>query len=86
MQETAEEPEEGVRAVTRKDPILPGVHVEGVVSIRRGRAGRLAFGGLLEGREELPEAQLPLFDRPKEGPRVAMLELADARGGPAARK
>ena len=81
VQETAEEPEEGVRAVTRPDPILPGVLVEGMAEHPAREAGRLAFGGLLDGREDLAEAQLPLFDRPKEGPRVAMLELADARGG-----
>ena len=74
--------EEGVRAVTRNDPILPALRVTSVLEPRAREAGRLAFGGLVEGREDLAETQLPLFDRGQEGPRVAMLELADARGGP----
>ena len=74
--------EEGVRAVTRLDPILPSVQVVTVQEHPAREAGRLAFGGLVEGRDDLAETQLPLFDRAKEGPRVAMLELADARGGP----
>ena len=83
VQETAEGlEEEGVRAVTRKDPILPGVLVEAMAEHPAREAGRLAFGGLLDRREDLAEAQLPLFDRREEGPRVAMLELVDARGGP----
>ena len=77
----AEEPQ-GVRAVTRVDPILPALRVTSVLEPRAREAGRLAFGGLVEGREDLPEMQLPLFDLGREGPRVAMLELADARGGP----
>ena len=72
----------GVRAVIRADPILPGLRVTSVLEPRAREAGRLAFGGLVEGREDLTETQLPLFDRGQEGPRVAMLELADARGGP----
>ena len=72
----------GVRAVTRNDPILPALRVTSVLEPRAREAGRLAFGGLVEGREDLAETQLPLFDRGQEGPRVAMLELADARGGP----
>ena len=73
---------EGVRAVTRVDPILPALRVTSVLEPRAREAGRLAFGGLVEGREDLTETQLPLFDLGQEGPRVAMLELADARGGP----
>ncbi len=73
---------EGVRAVTRGDPILPALRVTSVLEPRAREAGRLAFGGLVEGREGLTETQLPLFDLGQEGPRVAMLELADARGGP----
>ena len=71
-----------VRASTRNDPILPALRVTSVLEPRAREAGRLAFGGLVEGREDLAETQLPLFDRGQEGPRVAMLELADARGGP----
>ena len=66
-----------VRAVARVDPILPVVQ-----SVREHPArqmGRLAFGGLVEGRE-LP-AQLPLLPTP-EGPRVPLLELSDYRGVP----
>ena len=74
--------QEGVRAVTRPDPILPALSSARVLEPAARRAGRLAFGGLVDGREELGETQLPLFDRGREGPRVAILELADARGGP----
>ena len=74
--QAVEGPHEG-RAVARVDPILPVVQ-----SVREHPArqmGRLAFGGLLEGRE-LP-AQLPLLPAP-EGPRVPLLELSDYRGVP----
>ena len=74
--------EEGVRAVTRVDPILPSVQVVRVQEHPAREAGRLAFGGLVDGRDELGDSQLPLFDKAEDGPRVAMLELADARGGP----
>lgn len=82
-----EAPEDGkagqpVRAVTRVDPILPAVRVDAVVEPRAREMGRMAFGGLVESRENLTETQLPMFDHGQEGPRVALLELADARGGP----
>lgn len=43
-------------------------------------AGRLAFGGLIDGRDV--SAQLPLFPEREDGPRCGLLELADWRGGP----
>ncbi|MDE2806553.1 MAG: hypothetical protein OXN18_15530 [Gemmatimonadota bacterium] len=80
--EDGDEEVEGMRAVTRVDPILPALSGAKVLEPAAREAGRLAFGGLVEGRENLAETQLPLFDLGQEGPRVAMLELADARGGP----
>ena len=71
-----------VRAVTRVDPILPAPRVDAVLEPRAREMGRMAFGGLVEGRDNLSDTQLPLFDHGQEGPRVALLELADARGGP----
>ena len=69
-----------VRAATRIDPILPTV--QSVREHPARAAGRLAFGGLVEGREDLPAVgQLPLFATAR-GPRVPILELADVRGGP----
>ena len=69
----------GVRPVKRPDPILPRIRVEEHPS---REAARLAFGGLVDGRDDLPKlGQLPLFRAP-DGPRVPLLELADARGGP----
>ena len=69
-----------VRAATRTDPILPTV--QSVREHPARAAGRLAFGGLVEGREDLPAVgQLPLFATAR-GPRVPILELADVRGGP----
>ncbi|MCE2399236.1 MAG: hypothetical protein J4F34_09470, partial [Gemmatimonadetes bacterium] len=67
-----------VRAETRPDPLLPVVQ-----SIREAperTAGRLAFGGLVEGREPM-DGQLPLLPGP-DGPRVLLLEVSDVRGGP----
>lgn len=58
-------------------PLLPVVQSASEAPERE--AGRLAFGGILDGRE-LP-AQLPLLEAP-DGPRVPLLELADCRGGP----
>ena len=66
-----------VAAATRADPLLPVV--QSVREAPEREAGRLAFAGILDGRE-LP-AQLPMFPAP-EGPRVPLLELADYRGGP----
>lgn len=64
---------------TRPDPILP------VVAVRERperEAGRLAFTGILDPRQDLPEpAQLPLLPAP-EGPRVPLLELVDRYGVP----
>lgn len=80
--ENAEKTSEGagtveVRPEHRPDPILPVV-VESVSEAPERKAGRLAFGGIVEDRKSLP-AQLPLLPRP-EGPRVPLLELADYRG------
>ncbi|MCE2398871.1 MAG: hypothetical protein J4F34_07545 [Gemmatimonadetes bacterium] len=71
-------PPRPVLAETRPDPLLPVVQ-----SIREAperTAGRLAFGGLVAGREPM-DGQLPLLPAP-DGPRVPLLELADVRGGP----
>ena len=68
-----------VRAVTRVDPIMPVV--QSVREHPARAAARLAFGGLVNGRDNLDDAQLPLFE-PGDGPRVPILELADIRGGP----
>ena len=73
-QETPEVP-----AVSRVDPILPDFRAVEVRQHPAREMGRLAFGGLVEGRE-LP-AQLPLLPVP-EGPRVPLLELSDYRGVP----
>ena len=69
-----------VRPVTRPDPILPVVRVHSVNEHSAVEAGRLAFGGLVEGRDDL-DAQLPLLPG-TDGPRVSLLDLADVRGGP----
>ena len=68
-----------MRSDARVDPILPVVSVrEPVERI----AGRLAFGGIVDPRQDLPEpAQLPLLPAP-EGPRVPLLELVDRYGIP----
>ena len=71
-------PPEPVPAETRPDPLLSVVQSVSEPSERD--AGRLAFGGLIEGRAD-PGGQLPLLPAP-EGPRVPLLELADVRGGP----
>ena len=71
---------EPVRAQTRLDSLLPVVQVQSVSEPPEREAGRLAFGGLIEGRAD-PGGQLPLLPAP-EGPRVPLLELADVRGGP----
>ena len=72
-------PLEPVPAETRPDSILPVVG-QSVSEPPEREAGRLAFGGLVEGRSD-PGGQLPLLPAP-EGPRVPLLELADVRGGP----
>ncbi len=70
------------RPVTRPDPILPVVRVHTSVNEHSAvEAGRLAFGGIVEGRNDLADAQLPLLPG-TDGPRVSLLELADVRGGP----
>ena len=64
-----------VKAGTRADPLLP------VVQVRENPerlAGRLVLGGLMP---DEPPIQLPLIPAP-EGPRVPILELADAAGVP----
>ena len=71
-------PPEPVPAETRRDSLLPVV--QSVSEPPEREAGRLAFGGLIEGRAD-PGGQLPLLPAP-EGPRVPLLELADVRGGP----
>ena len=71
-------PPEPVSAETRRDSLLPVV--QSVSESPEREAGRLAFGGLIEGRAD-PGGQLPLLPAP-EGPRVPLLELADVRGGP----
>ena len=78
--ENGTEPPEEVRPVKRPDPILPRIVVKEHPS---REAAQLAFGGLVEGRDDLPglAQQLPLFREP-EGPRVPILELADLRRGP----
>lgn len=68
-----------VPAVSRIDPILPDFRAVEVRQHPAREMGRLAFGGLVEGRG-LP-AQLPLLPVPK-GPRVPLLELSDYRGVP----
>ena len=66
--------EPSVPACTRPDPLLPAVLVE----VGEDEADRLAFGGLVP--VERP-AQLPLFpDVEADGPRVALLEMADRSG------
>ncbi len=67
-----------VRAEARADPILPAI------SVREHPArtsGRLAFGGVWQESDGLPDGQLPLIPAPT-GPRVPLLEVADWRGGP----
>ena len=71
-------PPKPVSAETRRDSLLPVV--QSVSEPPEREAGRLAFGGLIEGRAD-PGGQLPLLPAP-EGPRVPLLELADVRGGP----
>ena len=71
-------PPQPVPAETRPDSLLPVV--QSVSEPPEREAGRLAFGGLIEGRAD-PGGQLPLLPAP-EGPRVPLLELADVRGGP----
>ena len=68
---------ERVKAETRPDPILPTVKASKVEV--RERRGRLAIGGLTDGRE--PRGQLPLIAASK-GPRVPQLEMADSAGVP----
>ena len=66
--------------MSRIDPILPVV----VVTVQEAPervAGHLAFGGIVDGRDDLDEAQLPLLPG-TDGPRVPLLELVDIRGGP----
>ena len=75
--EEAQTPHE-VLPESRLDPILPAVVT--VQEHPAREAGRLAFGGIVEGRE-LPPAQLPLLPA-AEGPRVPLLELSDWRGIP----
>ena len=67
-----------VRPVIRPDPILPRIRIE---ENPAEEAARIAFGGLTQGGDEPIPGQLPLFREP-DGPRVPILELADARGGP----
>ena len=62
-------PPEPVRAQTRPDSLLPVV--QSVSEPPEREAGRLAFGGLIEGRAD-PGGQLPLLPAP-EGPRVPLL-------------
>ena len=72
-----QEPPE-VRPERRNDSILP------VVTVREAperEAGRLAFGGIVDGKRDLSDAQLPLLPAP-EGPRVPLLELVDWHGIP----
>ena len=83
---TAQEPPDGVqelpavRPERRVDPILPVV--QSVREAPEREAGRLAFGGIIDPRRDLPEAaQLPLLPAP-EGPRVPLLELVDRNGVP----
>ena len=67
-----------VRANRRLDPLLPVVRT--VREAPEREAGRLAFGGIVEGRKSKP-AQLPLLPA-SEGPRVPLLDLVDERDGP----
>ena len=83
---TAQEPPDGVqelpavRPERRVDPILPVV--QSVREAPEREAGRLAFGGIIDPRQDIPEAaQLPLLPAP-EGPRVPLLELVDRNGVP----
>ena len=62
-------PPEPVPAETRRDSLLPVV--QSVSEPPEREAGRLAFGGLIEGRAD-PGGQLPLLPAP-EGPRVPLL-------------
>ena len=77
--EEAQTPPE-VRPESRLDPILPVA-----VSVREHlarKAGRLAFGGIVDLDQDLPaDRQLPLLPAP-EGPRVPLLELVDRYGVP----
>ena len=79
--ESAENVPEALRCGARSGPIRSSpVVIERVEEPPEREAGRLAFGGIVEGRKSLP-AQLPLLPRP-EGPRVRLLELSDYRGVP----
>ncbi len=62
-------PPQPVSAETRRDSLLPVV--QSVSEPPEREAGRLAFGGLIEGRAD-PGGQLPLLPAP-EGPRVPLL-------------
>ena len=66
-----------VAAETRPDPLLPVVKVS---EAPERTAGRLAFGGIGDGRDAIEGAQLPMF--PGTGPRIPLLDLVDVRGGP----
>ena len=62
-------------------PVAPLPKATALVTVREmpeRTAGRVAFGGIIEGRN-LPEGQLPLFPAPA-GHRVAILELSDLAG------
>ena len=63
-------------------PALPPVFKDDSVNEHSAvEAGRLAFGGLGVGRDDLANAQLPLLPG-TDGPHVSLLDLADVRGGP----
>ena len=63
-------PPEPVPAETRRDSLLPVV--QSVSEPPEREAGRLAFGGLIEGRAD-PGGQAPLAASPGRPPRPAML-------------
>lgn len=72
--EDGTEPEE-VAAETRPTAILPATRLE----VTADEADRMAFGGLVP--SDGPQRSLPLFpDIDKDGPRVALLEMADRSG------
>lgn len=67
-----------VRAEARADPILPAINLR---EHPARTSGRLAFGGIWQESDGVPDGQLPLIPAPT-GPRVPLLELVDVAGVP----
>ena len=69
-----------VRAVSRADPILPVVRIHSVNEHSAVEAGRLAFGGLVEGGTTWPTRNCPSF-RALTGPVSACWSSPMFEGG-----